>query len=225
MFSFAGILFYEFYNFGGVFQKIIPFVFIIAFIPIYLFARRLKEDNTPRLWRNNLLIIESMSLLLIYAGGNYLVVRELSISMMGLQIEEGNDIPFAFIFYATTVIIPITYLYYGIRNRDTVLLRVSLIVLAFSVVTFKYYFSLGRPEITLTIAGAILLVISIALINYLKTMRRGFTRDNLLSEKWGNMNVESFLISQTMGGNQAAVDNQFKGGGGEFGGGGASGNF
>ena len=223
--SFASILFYEFYNFGGVFQKIIPFVFIISFTPIYFFAKKLKGQSKLKLWSNNLLIVESLSLLLIYLGGNYLVVRELSISMMGLEIEEGKDIPFAFIFYTTTVIIPIVYLYTGVKNKDNVLLRISLIVLAFSVFTFKYYYSLGHAEITLTIAGAILLIVSIVLFNYLKTMRRGFSRDNLLSEKWGNINVEAFIISQTMGGNQVSVDDKFKGEGGEFGGGGASGSF
>lgn len=223
--SFAGILFYEFYNLGGIFQQVIPFVFILAFTPLYFVAKKLKKNNALKFWFNNLLIVESVSLLLIYAAGNYLVVRELSIELMGLYLEEGNDIPFAFIFYTLTVLIPVVYLYFGIKNKDMVLLRVSLIVLAFSVFTFKYYFSLGHPEITFTVAGVILLVISIALLNYLKKQRNGFTHENILSEKWGNLNAEAFIISQTMGGNRVVVDDTMKGGGGEFGGGGATGGY
>ncbi len=223
--SFAGILFYEFYSLGGVFQQIIPFVFILSFTPLYFITKRFKKNNELKFWFNNLLIVESISLLFIYAAGNYLVVRELSIELMGLYLEEGNDIPFAFMFYALTVLIPIGYLYVGIRNKDIVLLRVSLIVLAFTVFTFKYYFSLGHPEITFTVAGIILLAISIALLNYLKKQRNGFTRENILSEKWGNSNAEAFIISQTMGGNQVAVKEQFKGGDGSFGGGGATGGY
>lgn len=223
--SFAGILFYEFYNMGGIFQQIIPFVFLIFFSLIYFSIKRFKQQNELKFWSTNLLIVESLSLLFIYAAGNYLVVRELSIEMMGLYLEEGTDIPFAFIFYALTVLIPIGYLYFGLKNKNVVLLRVSLIVIAFSVFTFKYYYSFGHPEITLTVAGVILLALSILLLNYLKTSKHGFTRENLLTEKWGNMNAEAFIISQTMGGNQVTVKEEFKGGGGGFGGGGATGGY
>jgi uncharacterized membrane protein YgcG len=152
-------------------------------------------------------------------------VRELSIALMGVIMTPGQDIPLAFLFYGFTVIIPVLYLYFGIKNKDIVLLRISLIVVAASVFTFKYYYNFGHPEITLTIAGAIILLISIAVLNYLKTMRNGFTRDLLLTEKWGAANLEAFVVSQTMGGNTIKTDSGFKGGGGTFGGGGASGDF
>lgn len=225
VFSLAGILFYEFTTLGGIFEQMIPFVFILFFTAFYFIVKRWKNRPNFKFWSNNLLFAEFLSLLFIYAAGNYLVVRELSIGIMKLFLEEGTDIPFAFIFYALTVLIPIGYLYFGIKNKDIVMLRVSLVVLAFSVFTFKYYFSLGHPEITFTIAGVILLSITILLLNYLKTIRNGFTRENILAEKWANMNAEAFIISQTMGGNQATVKEQFKGGGGSFGGGGSSGGF
>ena len=224
-FSLGGILFFEFYNIGGIFQQIIPFVFISGFTPIYFLIRKLKKRNSLKLWSNNLLIAEAICLIFIYAAGNYMVVRELSVSMMNLEIAEGGDIPFAIIFYALTILIPIAYLYFGIKNRNIVLLRVSLIVLAYSVFTFKYYFSLGHPEISLTLAGLFLIGITIALLRYLKIMRNGFTRENILSEKWGSMNVEAFIISQTMGGNQPTVEHPDMPGGGASGGGGASSRF
>jgi hypothetical protein len=223
--SFAGILFYEFYNMGGIFQQIIPFVFILFFVLLYLLVKKFKKNADLKSWANNLLIVEFMSLLFIYAAGNYLVVRELSVGMLDLNLEEGQDIPFAFIFYGLTVLVPIGYLYLGIKNKDMVLLRVSLLAIAFSAFTFKFYFSLGHPEITLTAAGIVLTVTAIFLLNYLKVMRHGFTRENILTEKWSNLNAEAFIISQTMGGNRVTVNEQLKGGGGGFGGGGASGGF
>lgn len=223
--SLAGWIFYEFYNAGGVYQQIIPFIFIVAFTPIYFVTKILKSKDRYTLWNNNLILVEALSLLLIYAAGNYLVVRELSESLMDLYIEEGNDMPFAFVFYALTVIIPIGYLFFGIKNKDVVLLRVSLVAFAFSVFTFKYYYGFGHPEFSLTIAGAIIIALTMWLLNYLKTVRNGYTREQLLAEKWGNMNLQAIIISQTMGGNQVTIDEQFKGQGGEFGGGGASGNY
>jgi hypothetical protein len=223
--SLAGILFFEFYNVGGIFQQIIPFVFIAGFTPVYFLVKGLKKRIDLRLGRNNLLIVESISLLFIYAAGNYMVVRELSVSMMNLEIVEGGDIPFALVFYALTAFMPLAYLYFGITNKDIVLLRVSLILLAFSAFTFKYYFSLGHPEITLTLAGIVLIGTAIALMRYLKIMRNGFTGENIMSEKWGNMNLEAFVISQTKGGNQPTVEHQDMPAGGASGGGGASSSF
>ncbi len=224
--SFAGILFFTCYDAGGIFQQIIPFVLLIAFGVVYAIVKKIKTRTSLNFWSNNLLIVEAISLLFIYIAGNYLVVRELSVHLMDLYLEEGQDIPFAFIFYGLTVMIPAAYLYFGIKNRDMVLLRVSLIVIAFSVFTFKYYFSLGHPEITLTLAGAILLGFTLLLFNYLKTIRHGFTRENHLAEKWGNLNLQAFIVSQTLGGNQAVAGEQMEtGGGGSFGGGGSTDSF
>jgi hypothetical protein len=221
--SFAGILFYVCYDAGGIMRQLIPFVFIVAFGVVY---RVIKKVETLKFWSLNLAMVEAISLLFIYAAGNYLVVRELSISLMDLYLEEGENIPFAFLFYALTVIIPFAYLYFGIKNKNVVLLRVSLIVIAFSVFTFKYYYSLGHPEITLTLAGAILLGTTLMLFNYLKTIRHGFTRENHLAEKWGDLNLQAFIGSQTVGGNQAMAGHRAEtGGGGSFGGGGSTDSF
>ena len=161
----------------------------------------------------------------IYASGNYLVVRELSVNLLELSLEDGADIPFAYLFYFFTVIIPTAYLYFGIKNKDLVLLRVSLLALAFSVFTFKYYYSLGHTEITLTLAGVVLISMAILLMRYLKINRAGFTGEDILSNRWAEMNVEAFIISQTMGGNTSESSGKDFGGGGDSGGGGASTTF
>jgi hypothetical protein len=221
----AGIIFYNCFEAGGIFKQIIPFVFIFSFSVIYFLVRKLKSQSDLKIWSDNLLVLEIICLLLIYASGNYLVVRELSVNLMDLNLQEGEDIPFAFLFYLLTVAVPVGYLYFGIKNKDMALLRTSLILLAFSVFTFKYYYSLGHTEITLMIAGSVLIGVAIVLMRYLKTMRNGFTGENLLSSKWANMNLEAFVISQTMGGNQTDAIKTEMGGGGSFSGGGSSESF
>jgi len=223
--SLAAIVFYNCFEAGGIFKQVIPFVFILIFSAIYFTTKNLQRQVKLNAWHYNLLIVETICLLLVYFSGNYLVVRELSVNLMDLSLEEGADIPFAYLFYFFTIIIPLNFLYFGIKQKDIVLLWMSLIVLAFSVFTFKYYYSLGHPEITLTVAGIILVGISILLMRYLKEMRAGFTRENLMASKWGTMNVEALLISQTMGGNQPGNITTDTGGGGDSGGGGASTSF
>lgn len=226
MVTLSWMIFYHSYEAGGIFKNIIPFVFMIIFSGGYFLIQKFNKLDDLKLWRDNLIILEVICLVLVYAGGNYLVVRELSESMMNLTLEPGQDIPFAFLFYFFTVAIPVIYLWVGIRTKNSMLLRVGLVAFAFSVFTFKYYYSFGHPEITLLVAGAISSLVAVLLMHYLKEMKRGFTSENILSSSWANLNVEAFVISQTMGGNQPEkVEVRETGGGGSSGGGGASTSF
>lgn len=218
----AYFIFYLLYDAGGIIRQIIPFVMIIFFSGFYFLILKFKKQKENESWEDCPILSEAFSLLVIYAAGNYLVVRELSVSMMDLQLQEGEDIPFAWLFYILTVAIPIGYLYFGIKKKDTVLIRVSLIVVAFAVFTFKYYFSLGHHEITLTFAGIILIAMVMWLFRYLKTLRNGYTAENILSEKWGSANISAFVISQTMGGNKTPEHVESEG---SFGGGGSTDSF
>ncbi len=226
-FGFLGyIIFDGFYSMGGIFTQIIPIVFLVIFTPAYFLVSRVRRKPTSELWDDCLIVLESLTLITIYAAGNYFVVRELSESLLSIYLEPGQDIPFAWIFYILTITIPVIYLYFGITRKDMLMLRVSLIAIGFSAFTFKYYFSFGHPEVTLTLGGAILLTVSFALFRYLRVSRNGFIREQLLKEKWAGANPEAFIISQTLGGNKIGGDTSPEmGGGGEFGGGGSSDSF
>lgn len=226
VFSLAGFIFYQCFETGGIVEQLIPFFFMIVFTIMWFLVKRYRKKDELSCWHYNFLTLEAISLLLIYASGNYLVVRELSVQLMELSLQDGEDIPFAFLFYFLTVAIPVAFIGFGIKNKDAVLLRVSLVALVFSVFTFKYYYIPGHTEIIFTAAGTLLILTAILLIHYLKIVRNGFTRENLMSSNWANLNVEGFLISQTMGGNQTEKVNIIEtGGGGDSGGGGASSSF
>lgn len=201
-----------------------PFVLLIIYSGILVLDLKLERNANLSIYLPQLKIVKFLALVLIYLSVNYFIVREMSTEIMYISIPEGGDIPFAFIFYGTTILIPILYAYLGIKRKSKILIRISLIVVAFSVFTFKYYYSSGHPEITLTLAGLLLLTVSFLLLNYLKTPKKGFTREALLNEKWAEQNIEAVAISQTIGGNQMPEEG-FSGNGGEFGGGGASGGF
>ncbi|HYC85622.1 MAG TPA: hypothetical protein VEB86_10385 [Chryseosolibacter sp.] len=213
------------YDAGPLVQSIIPFVFIALFAPAYLGVRKLKKANGTEAWGDCLVLVEVCCIIVVYAAGNYLVVRELSTAMLGLYVEEGQDIPFAYVFYALTVVVPVLGLAAAVKMKDVVLLRVSLLLVAFSVFTFKYYFSLGHHEITFTAGGAILIGSALLIYRYLKKARHGYTAERVLEEKWAEANPEAFVISQTMGGNKLAAKDGLGGGGGEFGGGGSTGSY
>lgn len=201
---------------------LMPFITIVLFSTIYYLASITDRNNEIGFWRDHMAIIKTFSLLFVYFGGNYFVVREMSVEMMDIDLSDGSDISFAWFFYAFTALVPIGYLVWGIKIKSILLLRVSLITLAITVFTLKYYFSLGHPEVSITIAGAFLTVGAIILMKYLKKERKGFIREKLLSNKWNNSNLTATIVSQTLGGHVDTKDNQLQSGNGEFGGGGAS---
>ncbi len=221
----AGFIFYECYHAGGVMQQLIPFGIIISFSLVYFGARQLRREESNGLWHDNLILVEVISLLMIYAGGNYFVVRECSIALLNLSLGEGEDIPFAFIFYAFTALTPLVLMFRGVQLRNLMLLRLGVFTAVVSVLTFRYYFSILPPEIALTVGGVIVLGVTAWLYSYLRIPRSGFSRDKLLSRETVSSSVTAFAVSQTMGGNVTKPDESFKGGGGSFGGGGASGDF
>ena len=225
VFVLAGFIFYEFYNLGGIFQQIIPFAIMGSFTIIYLIAKKARKSQANALWADNLMLVELLSILLIYTGGNYFVVRECSVLLLNLSIEPGGDIPFAFIFYALTVLIPLVLIFRGIQLRNLNMARLGVVALVLSALTIRHYYSIAPPEIALTLAGILVLGITGYLFNYLKVPRNGYTRDKLLQGSGLGTNAMGFVVSQTMGGNVSKPDESFKGSGGSFGGGGASGDF
>jgi hypothetical protein len=220
---FCWLLFRIMSDIGGVAEALLPFVFMAVFGLIYGYSIKLQKKYSNVIFENQFVVIKMISLILVYLSGNYFVVRELSIRLMGLNLTGADDIPFAFLFYMLTALVPFGYLYWGIRQKSILLIRISLLTIALSAVTFKYYFSLGSPVLIITLSGFILIILSLISFKYLKQIRGGFTRELLLNDKWHSPDLASFVASQTLGGNRISepVSDDTIFNGGRFGGGGA----
>ena len=210
---------------GGLAEALMPFIFLLVFLFIFLVCILIDRKLSTFVFSSHLIIAKTLSLLIVYASVNYFVVRELSVKLMGMILDKGQDIPYAIVFYGFTALLPVFYIYYGIVKRSVLFIRVGLIITVLSVITFKYYFSMGLPVVTFTVAGLILISVSLWLMNYLKIMRNGFTRDNLINDKWLSEDVNAIIISQTLGGNKLADVKNQSFGGGTSGGGGATSNW
>ncbi len=224
---FGWMLFQLLSNIGGVAQALMPFIFMSAFGLIYWGSKKVRVKLSAEFLNDQFIILQTISLVLFYLAGNYFVVRELSIKMLGLTLSERQDIPFAFVFYGLTALVPIGTIYWGIKHKSTLLIRVALLTIALSIITFKYYFSLGMPVLTVTVAGAILIIVALISFNYLKQVRNGYTREKLLNNKWSSPDIMAIVASQTLGGNtnNGTTSEELQFGGGKFGGAGAGGNW
>jgi uncharacterized membrane protein YgcG len=224
---FVWILFQILSDIGGVVQVGMPFIFMISFGLIYWSSKKVQARFAKVFLNNQFIIIQTCSLVLFYIAGNYFVVRELSVRMLDLTLSGHQDIPFAFVFYGLTVLVPLAYIYWGIKQKSILFIRVALLTIALSVLTLKYYFSLGMPIVTITVSGAILVILALLFLNYLKQVHNGYTREKLLKDKWSSPDIMAVVASQTLGGNQmnGSVSEDIHFGGGNFGGGGAGGNW
>jgi len=212
---------------GSVLMFYLPFIIAIVFVSVYLGAVRFQKQLNSPVFDDQFIILKAGSLLLVYAAVNYWVVRMASAELMHLDLSQGGDIPFSYLFYLLTALLPFIYLYVGITTKSILWIRVGLITVACGAVTFKYFFSFGDPLILMTVIGAALITIAIVLFNYLKQIRSGYTRKLLLQDKWNTQDFTAFVASQTLGGNRAPVTNSESDtlSGGSFGGGGAGGGW
>jgi Ca2+/Na+ antiporter len=168
-----------------------------------------------------------VALVCLYAAGNYFVVREASVAMFNLNLAEGQSIPFGWLFWIFTVAIPIACIVRGLQNKDAVLLRVGLLLVAAIVFTVRYYYHMVPAETAMVIGGMIFIVLAYALIKYLHEPKYGFTykeqQDKFFMDK---LQVESLVIAQTFAGPAApSADSGTQFGGGSGSGGGAGAEF
>ncbi len=229
----GGIIFNTVTEIGGTTEALLPFIFFAFFALIYWLTERFERKFSDVIYRDHFTVLKYLCLILIYVSVNYYVVRELSIELMGLNLSDQNDIPFAGLFYILTICIPLGYLIWGIKNRSILFIRVALLTITLSFVTFQYYFMPNAVMAAVTVAGGFLILVAVGLFNYLKQAPSGYTSDKLLDDTLGSKNFAAIIASQTLGGNasnlssgdaeQAGFNEGFGDGG--FGGGGADSNW
>lgn len=196
---------------------ILPFVIIILSGGVYLLIKKIQNLEQIQYYNNVLTLFETASLVLFYLGGNYLIVREGNALINNIFLNVSPQISFAPFFYLFTAFIPLVYIYLGLKKKDRILLVTGLLAVVFSIITYRFYFSNIPKEIALTIAGAMMIILSVFLNNYLKKGKWGITAQATDSSKLSNF--ESLLVAQVFG--QAPQQKGMEFGGGDFGGGGA----
>ena len=165
--------------------------------------------------------VKIVTLVIFYIGGNYYVVREGNALLSDIHTPIAPQIPFSVFFYGLTIFIPIGYIFFGLKNKDRILLVTGFLTTAFSVFTYRYYFDIIPMEIMLVIAGFILIMVIVFVINYLKTPKSGISDEK--DDSQNLINLEAMLIAHQFGQSPAQDDLNF--GGGDFGGGGAGNSY
>jgi hypothetical protein len=208
--SFLGIIFYGFIKLGDMAKSAMPFLLMTLALLAYWQVRKGKKNLRLRHYRSCFTFIEILSLLILYAAGNYFVVREVSNSMFDLQLKEGESIPGAWIFWVFTALLPILYIVKGLQKKDVILLRTGLIMVAAIVFTVRYYHHVAPLEIAMSTGGIIMILLAYFVTKYLTPPKYGFTHAEPNDPKLnGLLNLESLIVTQTF--NQATPAEPEKG--------------
>ncbi len=188
---------------------------------VYLFVVQGQKKTTWRHWDGIMQIVELLSLCVFYAAGNYWMVNEGNIDI------KVSFMPFGVVFWIFTMLIPFGYIYFGLLRNDRILLDIGLILVVAAVCTVRFYFDVMPFSWFMTLGGIVLFVGAYVAIKYLKdhNSRFAYDRDQKISTL---QRLEERILEHTVSsiptGMTPPTSND-KMGGGQFGGGGASGEF
>lgn len=223
----SAVLFFGMFEIGDIGKTILPFVAMLASAGIYFFTKNRIKSLTGWYYYNGLLLANSFCLILFYLSCNYLVVRELSFELLGVDVLPGQDIPFAFFFYAFTFIVPVVYLVQALKIKDRIMLWISFAAIGFSIFTIRFYYSVLPIEVALTFGGLVLFVIAYFSIQKLKNKEEGLTfKPDRINNSNAILNAEALIVASTFGMKpEVKTDSPMDFGGGGFSGGGSGGSF
>tara|TARA_R110002126_G_scaffold106967_4_gene242185 strand:+ start:217 stop:1380 length:1164 start_codon:yes stop_codon:yes gene_type:complete len=229
LFSMAviAVLIYTVFELHESVHAFLPFIMMACAIGLFFTSKKIKDKLAKPFYYNGLLLTENCALILFYFSGNYLVVRELSIESLGQDVAIGSDIPFAYLFYAFTFVVPVGYLYFALIKKDQILLWIGLLSFCFSIYTIRFYYALMPIEIALTIGGALLFATTLFAIRQLKGKETGITfQADRFTETNAFISAEILITSQIGSIKpELTMESPMDFGGGDFSGGGSGGSF
>ena len=226
---FSYTLFYMLSQIGAPFTAIMPFMFMFVFGLIYWLSIKLHKHISTVVFNKQFSIIKSVSLVMVYLAINHFIVSKLSLNLMRIDLSEHGLRPFAMLYYALSIVIPLVYLFWGMKKKSISIIRIGTSASLLSVLMFQYYLFSEFTMLSAFVWGLLLISVSLGLFHYLKQDRNGFTSEALLHEDWISSDSFALIASQSLGGDtlsNTSVDTQsFKGQGGTGGGAGASGTW
>jgi hypothetical protein len=169
----------------------------------------------------------------VYAAANVYSLDEASLEHLARLAPGREDLPRGarLAAAAATALLPLAVLAWGLRSRRTFLLDTGIVLLALSLVTLRQYVHVAPLWVVLILAGALLVVLALAVERALRRARdgeiAGFTADPLFSDERRQqvLQIVPVVAAFTPEARTPAPDPGFAGEGGRFGGGGAQEKF
>jgi len=205
----------------------IPFVLMAASAVVYWITKKLCSMPAYLYHRQSIAYINLLAIVSFYVCSNYYFVSNVVAYRTYLNDQPALTVPIAPFFWFCTLFIPIGYLLYGIRAKSLLFIRCGIILLAAGIATLRYYYAFMPGDVLLMLGGVILIAVSSMLIVYVRQQRRSFVLGNSSRQTPEHLrNIEALVIAQAVStGHTAAPQQGVQFGGGNSGGGGATGDY
>ena len=198
-----------------------------------LAAWRLDEVRLAPSHRIGAAVLTVVGIGAVYAAANVYSLDEGSLEHLARIAPSREDLPRGarLAAAAATALLPLAVLAWGLRSRRILLLDTGIVLLALSLVTVRHYVHVAPLWVVLILAGALLVVLALAVERALRRARSGeiagFTADPLFSDERRQqvLQIVPAVAAFTPEARTPASDPGFAGEGGRFGGGGAQEKF
>lgn len=169
-------LFFSYQQTGSLARTTTPFIMMLASGVLYFASAKAARFASLLLYRNCIVCVNIVALVALYGAGNYYFVREVSFEVFNYGgLRQAGSLSIGWFFWTWTFLLPFVYIGAGVRNKNIILIRTGIPLIAVAVLTFRYYHSIMAPEIAILLGGTLLFIVSYSLINYLRVPRNGFT--------------------------------------------------
>jgi hypothetical protein len=197
-----------------------------------LAARRLDEPSWAPSHRRSAAVLVVAGVAAVYAAVNVYSLDEHLVENLGRLVRDRMTPSRGFLVLSAlaTATLPLAILIWGLRARRTFLIDTGIVLAALSLVTVRHYVHLAPLWVVLTLSGAALVVLALAVERALRQApggeTAGFTADPLFSDERRQhaLQIVPVVAAFTAAPGPAAADKGI-GAGGRFGGGGADEKF
>ncbi|MEZ7499524.1 hypothetical protein QO200_12335 [Flavobacterium sp. Arc3] len=225
-FALTATLTYAMFELGNTGKTVLPFIMMLFAVALYFLTKTTVPKLANPFYHKGISLANSFSLILFYLSGNYLVVRELSVVLLGAAIAPNSDIPFALFFYGFTFVVPVFYLVYSLLKKERIMLWIGFLTFGFSIYTIRFYYAVLPIEIVLTTGGLLLFAFTYFAIKKLKNKETEVTfKPNRFTKTNAFLNAEILISSQLGLKPETTTESNMEFGGGGFSGGGSGDSF
>jgi hypothetical protein len=203
----------------------LPFLLLVIAAAFLLAYNQFQKSPKFRLYPRSIHAIKVFALVLAYLAVNYVVYEEAYQDLKGLKTSYFNNLPLSPLFYALTILLPLLYVFLGIKKKDKTYLHIGIVAAFASIITLKHFHNQASIESYLVCSGAALILAPIVLIKKLRNKQTGttFLLNKFDESTFMEHTQTAAVVAQGTVSSGTTNPNSF--GGGDFSGGGSSGNY
>ena len=207
-------------------SAILPILLAIISALVYqLISKNVNQVEKPQYFQG-LKFTKYFSAIVFYLSLNYAVITELSAVLMPNLVANTFSTILSYLFIILTALLPILYIYKGVKDKDKPLFVIGLLAVAASYATLRYYIQFMSVEVEMILGGVLIFFASYFVMRRIKNNLQGvtFLPDRLATNNAAQLEILA-SVAQYSKNTTATESSPMEFGGGGFSGGGAGESF